>query len=378
MLTFFSAKENEQARALRVTYDSMTSPLPSSCRSKIQRSLSVVSLMCAPVVAATTVAACGSSELDPIESVSPAETSGDGGAGTTTGAGNLDSGTLGTDATRDATTPVTDSDAGHVTDGGGSGGASTCKRGIASTTTPPAALAPSGSNPGVTWWYDWSNEPADAGSAFEFVPMIWGSAGLSGPLPAGAKYLLGFNEPNFKAQSNLTPTQAAADWPQVEALAKAAGVPIVSPAVNYCGSPSDSSGCSDPALTDPYTWLTDFMAACPGCEVDAIAIHWYNCDLPSLQAYIEGNTSTGGGLAGFVQFGKPIWVTELACSASSSVADQETYMKAAVPYLEGSPYVQRYSWFSAGPIPNALLVDSNDAPTDLGKLYASLPQTSCD
>ncbi len=377
MLTFFSAKENEQARPLRVTYDSMTPPLPFSCRSKLKRSLSVVPLMCAPVVAAMTVAACGSSDLDPIESVSPAETTGDG--GTTTGTGNLDSGASGSDATGDATTsPVTGSDAGHGTDGGGNSGASTCKRGIASNSTPPVALAPSGSNPGVTWWYDWSNEPADAGAPFEFVPMIWGSAGLSGPVPSGAKYLLGFNEPNFTAQSNLTPTQAAADWPKVEALAKAAGVPIVSPAVNYCGSPSDSSGCSDPAVTDPYTWLTDFMDACPGCEVDAIAIHWYNCDLPSLQAYIEGNTSTGGGLAGFVQFGKPIWVTELACSGSSSEADNETYMKAAVPYLEGSPYVQRYSWFSAGPIPNALLVDSSNAVTALGKLYASLPQTSCD
>ena len=378
MLTFFIAKENEQARPPRVTYDSMTSPLPFSSRPKLKRSLSVVPLMCAPVVAAMAVAACGSSDLDPIEAASPAETTVDGGTTTAPpGTVKLDSGAAGGGDATTGLPPGTGSDAGHATDGGDSG-ASTCKRGIASNSTPPAALAPSATSPGVRWWYDWSSEPADAGAPFEFVPMIWGSAGLSGPVPAGAKYLLGFNEPNFKAQSNLTPTQAAAAWPQVEALAKAAGVPIVSPAVNYCGSPTDSSGCSDPAVTDPYTWLADFMAACPGCEVDAIAIHWYNCDLPSLQGYIEGNTSTGGGLAGFVQFGKPIWVTELACSGPSSESDNETYMKAAIPYLEASPYVQRYSWFSAGPIPNALLVDGTDAPTDLGKLYASLPQTSCD
>ncbi len=347
---------------------------------RFPRSSVLVPMMCAPVVVALGgvalgLGACGSSELDPIQA-SAGETTGDAApsttspAGSSTSGGGLDAGTTGTGGGDGS------GDAGHA-DGGGSR-ASTCKRGIASTTTPPAALAPSGSAPGVTWWYDWSNEPADAGSTLEFVPMIWGSAGLAGPLPANARYLLGFNEPNFTAQSNLTPTQAAADWPQVEKLARAAGIPIVSPAVNYCGSPSDSSGCSDRAVTDPYTWLQDFLAACPGCEVDALAVHWYNCDLPSLQGYIEGNTDAGGGLAGFVQFGKPIWLTEFSCDASATLAQQEAFMKAAIPYLEASPYVQRYSWFSAGPIPNALLVDGSGALTDLGKTYVALPQTSCE
>ncbi len=98
--------------------------------------------------------------------------------------------------------------------------------------------------------------------------------------------------------------------------------------MNFCGSQADPSRCSDPAITDPYTWLKDFFAACPGCEVDAVAVHWYNCDLPSLEAYIEGNAS----LEGFVQFGKPIWLTEFSCDGAHSVADNEASMKAAVPY----------------------------------------------
>jgi hypothetical protein len=205
--------------------------------------------------------------------------------------------------------------------------------------------------------------------------MIWGTSSLHATLPAGSRYVLGFNEPNFKSQSNLTAMQAATDWPMVEAAAKATGAKIVSPAVNFCGSSTNTSGCSDPAVTDPYTWLKDFFNDCTGCEVDAIAIHWYNCDLPSLKAYIEGNVDAGGGLQGFVQFGKPIWLTEFSCGGSSTEAQQKAYMQAAVPYLEGNPHIQRYSWFSAGPIPNAELQNSDGTLNDLGMTYVGLAES---
>jgi hypothetical protein len=205
--------------------------------------------------------------------------------------------------------------------------------------------------------------------------MIWGSSSLDAKLPAGSRYVLGFNEPNFKAQSNLTPAQAAADWPMVQAAAKATGAALVAPAVNYCGSSADPSGCSDPSVTDPYTWLEDFFAACSGCTVDYVAVHWYNCDLPSLQAYLEGNLDAGGGLQGFVQFGKPIWLTEFACDNSHGEADQEAYMRAAVPYLEGNSHVFRYSWFNASNISNALVMNADGTLTALGKVYVGLPQS---
>lgn len=250
-----------------------------------------------------------------------------------------------------------------------------CKRGIASNVAPGPVFSPSAGQPGVSWWYDWAVTGTGQGAGIEFVPMIWGAASLHSTLPSGSRYVLGFNEPNFKSQSNLTAAQAAADWPSVEAAAKAAGALVVSPAVNFCGSSTNTSGCSDPAVTDPYTWLKDFFADCTGCDVDAIAIHWYNCDLPSLQAYIEGNADGGGGLQGFVQFGKPIWLTEFSCDGSHSVADQETYMQAAVPYLEGNPHVARYSWFSADAIPSAELVNSNGTLNDLGMTYVGLPES---
>jgi hypothetical protein len=305
----------------------------------------------------------------------------DGGASTTDAIAPSDS-TNGTDTA--ATTPPGDagspSDASSVSDGAlgppaDSGApARACKRGLATNTAPSAALAPSTAGPGIGWWYDWSNQPSSGAAAgFDFVPMIWGTKSLGAAIPASSRFLLGFNEPNFKAQSNLTPAQAAQNWPSVETSAKALGIPIVSPAVNFCGSASNTSGCSDPAVTDPYTWLKKFFAACPGCTVDAIAVHWYNCDLPSLQAYIEGNAS----LEGFVQFGKPIWLTEFSCDGSQSAANQKAYMEAAVPWLEGNAHVARYAWFSATPIPNALVMAADGSLTDLGKTYVALAAPSC-
>jgi hypothetical protein len=269
-------------------------------------------------------------------------------------------------------TAVPPGDASAPTD---AAGAPQCKRGIASNTAPSGAFVASASSPGIAWWYNWAAQ--GSGSGTDFVPMIWGAASLQATIPAGSKYLLGFNEPNFKAQSNLTVAQAVADWPQVEAAAQTtgAGAAIVSPAVNFCGSTSDPSQCADPAVTDPYTYLRDFFASCSACKVDYIAVHWYNCDLPSLKAYLEGNVDAGGGLQGFVQFGKPIWLTEFACDSSHSAADQKAYMEAAVPYLEANPNVFRYSWFSASPIPNAELANADGSLTDLGATYVALPAT---
>ena len=71
-------------------------------------------------------------------------------------------------------------------------------------------------------------------SGIEWVPMQWGAisadqaATIASRIPEGSKYLLGFNEPNFKSQSNLTPAQAAAMWPHVEDIAREKGLAAMS------------------------------------------------------------------------------------------------------------------------------------------------------
>jgi hypothetical protein len=194
--------------------------------------------------------------------------------------------------------------------------------------------------------------------------MMWDEATVNGTIPAGSKYLLGFNEPNFMAQANLTAQAAAALWPTLQTNARSAGVTIASPGMNFCGPAPQCNG------TDPYQYLKDFFAACSGCQVDYVAVHWYNCDLPSLRDYLEPNNN----LQGFEQFGRPIWLTEFSCNSDATVAEQEAFMRAAIPYLEDNPRVFRYSWFSANPIPNARLINADGTPTALGQVYIGLAQ----
>lgn len=252
-----------------------------------------------------------------------------------------------------------------------------CKRGIATNAAPTGVFAPGPTGPGIAWWYNWASQPASGGApGIEFVPMLWGGGSLTQTAPAGSKTLLGFNEPNFKSQANLTSAQAAADWRAVEAVASAGHLAIGSPGVNYCGSATDSSQCTEPAVIDPYTYLTEFFGACAGCKVDYVAVHAYDCDVASLRNYIEGSPDASATAPGFVKFGRPIWVTEVACDATHSVADQKAFMQAAVPYLESNPDVVRYAWFNADPVPNARLTDADGGLTDLGSTYVGLP-ASC-
>jgi hypothetical protein len=246
-----------------------------------------------------------------------------------------------------------------------------CKRGVAynrEDAGDATALSPA-----IGWWYNWSPLPdADAyaslrDAGLEFVPMVWtgppnapiDTTALIADIPADARYLLGFNEPNFGEQANLTPAEAAAAWPQLEEIADARGLTLVSPALNYCGG-----NCNE---TDPFVWLDAFLAACDGCRIDQIAFHWYACTTDALD-YILGR---------FEAYGRPVWLTEFACldAADTSEPAQQQYMRDAVPILEADPQVFRYSWFigrsSTAGTPYALLADPGQLST-LGETYVGL------
>jgi hypothetical protein len=294
---------------------------------------------------------------------SPAAGSGNVPAAGTSASGGTASGVAGTSSTGGAS-------AGMNNGGGGAGGGSTvaphdCKRGVA---WPGSKLDNAEVNSQLTWWYTWGLSVQGVGAGLEFVPMISGGGSNvtndNKAIRPDAKYLLGYNEPNFNAQANLPAAQAAADWPTLEAVAKAHNLKLVSPAVNYCGDDKTKTGpCND---TNPVHYLQTFFAACANCQVDYVAVHWYNCDGKSLNSYLDM----------FKVFGKPIWLTEFACAygGDTSVAGQEKYMREAIPILEARTDVFRYSWFSGDPIPNARLLNADGSPTDLGKIYLGLPR----
>ena len=235
--------------------------------------------------------------------------------------------------------------------------------------------------PGLSWWYNWSPGP-DAGVTsvyqglgLDFVPMQWNkdlngatvtADALAARIPAGAKYLLGFNEPNFRSQANLTPTQAAALWPVLQEVARRKNLKLVSPALNYCGDCVSENGIT---YYSPTQYLDAFFAACPTCQVDYIAVHTYVCDVRWLRDKI-------GELK---KYNKPIWLTEFSCGDlphdQITLDGQKKYMTDAVAYLESEPAVFRYSWFAGrnNEIPYINLLGADGQLTALGQLYVGLP-----
>ncbi|MCW5837642.1 MAG: glycoside hydrolase family protein, partial [Labilithrix sp.] len=251
-----------------------------------------------------------------------------------------------------------------------------CKRGVAyghHSTADMQALSK-----GISWWYNWHFEP-DAAVAgvfgamgLEYVPMVWGAnvatADVEQRAPASARTLLGFNEPNFFEQADLSAAEAAARWPSVQAVADARGLALVSPAVNFCGG-----GCHD---GDPFAYLDAFFAACPGCRVDAIGVHVY-----------VGCKGANGNHAQWLidhirtyerRFAQPIWLTEFACDDAASPEEQRAFLIDAVEYLEDDPRIERYAWF-AGRADNVAHVDLLGADgelTALGQAYVDLPHNA--
>lgn len=201
--------------------------------------------------------------------------------------------------------------------------------------------------PGVTWYYNWGNTPGtgydgvNKYDGVEFVPMCWNASYSADNIRAyckehpNTKYLLGFNEPNFTAQANMTPQQAAEAWPAVKALADELGLKLVAPALNY--SPN-------PPYTDPLKWMDEFVALVGIDAFDFTAIHNYG-GLGVMQT-LAGNFHD--------RYGKPVWVTEFCywpeegnANSTVSMETQIQTMVKTLEWLETTEWIYRYAWFKA-------------------------------
>lgn len=190
--------------------------------------------------------------------------------------------------------------------------------------------------PGVSWYYNWAPShslPVIPGMAF--APMCWNG------VPADrvrayckehpeVKWLLGFNEPNFTAQANLTPEKAAEMWPQVQALAKELNLGLVAPALNYSPNAPYQS---------PTKWMDEFVALVGKDAFDATAIHAY------------GGFGVMSDLAEQFhnRYGKPVWVTEFCFwpneGGNVSLESQIDMMTTSVKWLEQTQWIEGYAWF---------------------------------
>eukprot|EP00933_Yihiella_yeosuensis_P049837 TRINITY_DN4727_c1_g1_i3.p1 TRINITY_DN4727_c1_g1~~TRINITY_DN4727_c1_g1_i3.p1 ORF type:complete len:465 (-),score=77.12 TRINITY_DN4727_c1_g1_i3:95-1489(-) len=267
----------------------------------------------------------------------------------------------------------------RYTESGSSSGGRSAKRGVAVQNGKLTQAALDALGKIVSWGYTWDYQlgpPYDNGPSIlqwesariDFMPMVWGHGSVplakAAGLPYGRRALLGFNEPNFPTQANLLPHEAASYWPSVEALAANYSIDkIVAPAMNFHSN------------YHPITWLQHFFGNCTNCKIDAVSFHVFACYGNGLKYHLDL----------YRQFGKPMWITEMACAdpyaepERLTAAGQEMYMKEAIPLLESDPDVEMYAWFNyfAGewkhPIDgvsgNAGLVYKNGSLSPLGILY---------
>ena len=243
------------------------------------------------------------------------------------------------------------------------------------------ALMPSILGEGVSWCYNWSHNPLDSGTwstllanGMTCYPMVW-NAGFSQTNIAtfmaadpNSDYVLAYNEPNLTDQANMTPAQAAKEWPGFVQAAKSLGLKIVGPAVNY----GTLAGYGDPVV-----WYDEFLSQ-PGVsldDIDAIALHSYMPNGEALKTLM---------IRKFKKYGKPIWLTEYANGEAQDVSSQMQFCQEATIYLEADPAVEKYAWFmdsiGSNSKPHFWMISNDETSiggnpssiSDLGRLYTGL------
>ena len=212
---------------------------------------------------------------------------------------------------------------------------------------------------GIRWGYDWGSGGGTAlPQAFEYVPMLWGPAyaatwfsDVSTAISFGSQNVLSFNEPDIDTQSNMS-AETAADYHMRYLNPLADQVRIGSPAVSNSVQKDPPQG---------KFWLERFFEACDGkCAVDFMAFHWYNdaSELDNLRFVVEdmANLASKNNVTS-------LWITELGGTGSPDTI--ETFLSAALSYLEGIVEVERFAYFMCS---NGTLLQGS-ALSSLGQLY---------
>ena len=221
--------------------------------------------------------------------------------------------------------------------------------------------------PGVSWTYNWYVTPEpdflqDGTQDIVFAPMCWNQDYDAAKLRSylqnhpEAQYLLGFNEPNFSSQANMTPAQAAAVWDQLEALGQEFNLKLISPALNFTG---ERVGGRVWGIDE---WLGAFIEEYRSLhngkdpQMDYIALHCYMNWAGALDWYVNtylyANDKDSSLRAYFQRNGKKqIMLTEWCAWEGdkdgfvTNVDNQIDQMVQKVQIMEQSENVAGYAWF---------------------------------
>ena len=224
----------------------------------------------------------------------------------------------------------------------------------------------------ANWYYTWGLEPSSSVAGVEFVPMFWGASSVTEANcdkvnklyeEGKAFYVLGFNEPDLKEESNMSVSDALGKWAFLcEHLDSR--IKLVSPAPSY----------------PTRTWLDEFMAGVKerGLRCDYVAVHMYaGIGTQNYQSVIREV---------YNKYGKKVWITEFAPrddNAKNNGYNSYTetrvlsQMQTLLPAYEQMSEVFRYSWFGCASDTMTGLItsrffNSEGAITSLGEYYSSL------
>ena len=196
---------------------------------------------------------------------------------------------------------------------------------------------------GASWAFNGGPSVTPDGSPITWIPEVQNSsmltprtvAALTAARRSGrAQYLLGFNEPDNAHQSDMTPAQAAALWPQLQST----GLQLGSPATDWVGD----------------GWLGQFMklAAQRHLRVSFIELHYYlDFTNPSVVASLRQRL-----IKIHDTYHKPIWITEIGTEDLRYWGERMTqvpteamaarYVGQLFTMLNALPFVQRYAWYT--------------------------------
>ena len=182
----------------------------------------------------------------------------------------------------------------------------------------------------IKWFYNYHTKAiGNIQSGIEFVPKIWGEARIDKSYINTNKSIMSFNEPFHKDQSNLSVAEIKSNWQSVRNMANGTRVGLVS-------------------LTGNSGNMKKQIDSLKGLSYDFMELHTFYNNINTLKSNIE---------AVYNHTKKPIWITEFNCHNHNdkgtyvfcTIDKQLEYMKSVLPYLEKTPYIEKYSWFTTEP-----------------------------
>jgi hypothetical protein len=224
----------------------------------------------------------------------------------------------------------------------------------------------------IDWYYNWEWWEAGGLSSIEHVYMhrvIDDNDNNPSKIPERINnryynnptkpiYFLGFNEPDYADQANMSPQDASLYYHTYIVPLRNSGK------IYKLGSPGITN--------NGWTWLDNFMTLCSDCSIDFIAYHWYGNDFQHFKnVYINAT-----------RYNLPIWLTEWAptnWNIDNPLSDVQinTLFNEILEYLDEEPLVERYAYFSTGPLTNwgitksTHLLNDDYTLTALGKIYVA-------